>query len=115
MGKDQQDVLSLPPPNRETAHPSRTTMRIITTAIQPPAIRAEINALVPAIIALTAAMVALTVAFVASAVAFAVAFAVCAAFWAALADAFAVFCAAFAVCSVVPIPLSVRKWKPTRR
>ncbi|GFI51464.1 hypothetical protein IMSAGC020_02677 [Lachnospiraceae bacterium] len=78
-------------------------MRIITTAIQPPAIRAEINALVPAIIALTAAMVALTVAFVASAVAFAVAFAVCAAFWAALVDAFAVFCAAFAVCSVVLI------------
>ena len=49
-------------------------MRIITTAIQPPAIKAEIRAFVPAIIALTAAMVALTVAFVASAVAFAVAF-----------------------------------------
>lgn len=53
-------------------------MRIITTAIQPPAIKAEIRAFVPAIIALTAAMVALTVAFVASAVAFAVAFAACA-------------------------------------
>lgn len=96
-------MLLLPPPNKDTAQPSRTTIKIITMAIQPPAIRAVIRAFVPAIIALTAAMVALTDAFVASAVAFAVALAACAAFWVALTDAFAAACAVLAVCSVVLI------------
>ena len=39
-------MLSLPPPNREIAQPSNTTIRIITIAIQPPATIAAINAFV---------------------------------------------------------------------
>ena len=94
-------MLSLPPPNREIAQPSNTTIRIITIAIQPPATIAAINAFVPAMIALTAAMVALTVVLAAAADAFADALAACAAFCAVLAEAFAAACAVLVACCVV--------------
>ena len=58
-------MLLLPPPNRETAQPKRTMIKIMTTVIQPPAIRVVIRAFVPAIIARTAETVALAAAFAA--------------------------------------------------
>lgn len=90
-------MLLPPPPKRDTAQPSNTTIKIIITATQPPATMAAINAFVPAIIAFTADTVAFAVVLTAAADAFAVARAACAAFWAVFAEAFAAACADLAV------------------